>query len=484
MTAALALVEISQKPILGWGTDHFGEAGTMLIPETAEVGAAHNTFLQYWYGLGLLGGIGFLLLFLMPLRQMLRSLKDRPSTDSADAVRLGLACYVLLFIVLNVQPILYNRFVYIPLFVIAGFAVHALDPVKAGEAARGPLWASTGAKYSGHVLIFANKSGEERSHAENDDAGESLTVTVSAAVPAQVRRSTVACHVCSGTDDATYLEARGYRIARCKNCGLWFVNPQPTMEELRKFYATYDEGKLWRNLEERFNRGVRQSIQQVKRTGTVLDVGCGSGDFLRGMKEAGFSVFGIEPSGTGSEYGRETHGVDIYNGLIEEYLTANGSQRFDVITLLNVLEHLADPVRILSQLSQVLVAGGVVAIVVPDARFHDLVGRLRRFVGVSDPYWIEEGNRFLAGFRVPEHLCSFQPRTIASLLRRCGFRVVTMEAAPVIINEGIPRNAAKLLIFCLSRVLHYFTFRRVLIGYSTLVLAEKAASAPSTTLRA
>jgi len=139
MTAALALVEISQKPILGWGTDHFGEAGTMLIPETAEVGAAHNTFLQYWYGLGLLGGIGFLLLFLMPLRQMLRSLKDRPSTDSADAVRLGLACYVLLFVVLNVQPILYNRFVYIPMFVIAGFAVHALDPVKAREAARGPL---------------------------------------------------------------------------------------------------------------------------------------------------------------------------------------------------------------------------------------------------------------------------------------------------------------------------------------------------------
>jgi O-antigen ligase len=139
MTAALALVEISQKPILGWGTDHFGEAGTMLIPETAEVGAAHNTFLQYWYGLGLLGGIGFLLLFLMPLRQMLRSLKDRPSTDSADAVRLGLACYVLLFVVLNVQPILYNRFVYIPMFVIAGFAVQALDPVKAREAARGPL---------------------------------------------------------------------------------------------------------------------------------------------------------------------------------------------------------------------------------------------------------------------------------------------------------------------------------------------------------
>lgn len=293
------------------------------------------------------------------------------------------------------------------------------------------------------------------------------------------RRSTVACHVCSGTDDATYLEARGYRIARCKNCGFWFVNPQPTMEELREFYATYDEGKLWRNLEEGFNRGVRKAIQRVKRTGTVLDVGCGSGDFLRCMKVAGFSPFGIEPSGTGSEYGRGTNGVDIYHGMIEDYLTANGGRRFDVITLLNVLEHLTDPVGILSQLLQVLAADGVVVIVVPDARFHDLVGRLRRFVGVSDPYWIEEGSRFLSGFRVPEHLCSFQPRTIASLLGRCGFRVVAMEAAPVISNEELHRNAAKLLMFWMSQALHYFTFRRVLLGYSTLVLAQKIPSAMS-----
>jgi len=45
------------------------------------------------------------------------------------------------------------------------------------------------------------------------------------------------------------------------------------MEELREFYATNHEGRLWRNLEERFNRGFRKAIQQVKRTGTVLDVG-------------------------------------------------------------------------------------------------------------------------------------------------------------------------------------------------------------------
>ena len=286
-------------------------------------------------------------------------------------------------------------------------------------------------------------------------------------------RSVVACHVCSSTDDTTYIEARGYRIAQCRNCGLWFVNPQPTVEELRQFYATYDDGDQWRNLEERFNRGVRQAILRMNRSGAVLDVGCGSGNFLRCMKEKGFSAFGIEPSGSGSEYARDAHGVDIYRGMIEDYLAANRGRSFDVITLLNVLEHLTDPVRILSQLREVLASDGVLAIVVPDARFHDLIGRFRRFAGISDPYWIEQRKAFLSGFKLPDHLCSFQPRTITSLLKRSGFRVVTMGNAPVVINPGLHRSFAKLMVFWTSQALHFLTLRRVLVGYSTLVLARK-----------
>src|SRR5580704_10671359 len=109
------------------------------------------------------------------------------------------------------------------------------------------------------------------------------TVTVPAST-----RTMVPCHICSSTDHATYMEARGYRIVQCRKCGLWFVNPQPTVEELRQFYTTYDDGVQWRNLEERFNRGVRDAILRIKRFGAILDVGCGSGNFLRCMKEKDF----------------------------------------------------------------------------------------------------------------------------------------------------------------------------------------------------
>jgi SAM-dependent methyltransferase len=298
-------------------------------------------------------------------------------------------------------------------------------------------------------------------------------MAVSHIVIEPAERAMVSCHVCSSTDDRTYIEARGYRIAQCRSCGLWFVNPQPTTKELKEFYAAYDDGEQWRDLEEHFNRGVRRAILRLKQSGAVLDIGCGSGNFLRCMKDKGFSAFGIEPSGSGSDYAREAHGVDIYHGMIEDYLAANRERSFDVVTLLNVLEHLTDPARILLELKQVLSPDGVLAIVVPDARFHDMVGRLRRCVGLSDPYWIEQPQAFLSGFKLPDHLCSFQPRTITLLLQRCGFMVAAMQNAPVVFNPGLHRTAAKLSLSWICRGLHYVTFRRVLVGYSTLVLARK-----------
>jgi SAM-dependent methyltransferase len=291
--------------------------------------------------------------------------------------------------------------------------------------------------------------------------------------PASVTRQTVSCHLCSGADEVTYLEARGYRIAQCRNCGLWFVNPQPTVEELRQFYATYDDGEQWRKAEEHFSRGVRKAIKRIKPSGAVLDVGCGSGNFLRYMKEAGFSVVGIEPSESGSQFARDEHSIEIYHGMIEDYLEAHGARKFDVITLLNVLEHLTRPARTLLQLRQVLVPDGLLALVVPDARFHDLLGRLRRFAGCKDAYWLERPKSFLSGFKLPDHMCSFQPRTIASLLQRCGYRVVGLGNAPVVLNPHFHRNAGKFLVRWVSQLVHHLTFQRVLVGYSTLLLAQR-----------
>ncbi len=293
----------------------------------------------------------------------------------------------------------------------------------------------------------------------------------SAAAPQE--RATVSCHVCSSTRQDTFLEVRGFRVAQCKVCGLWYVNPQPTVEELMRFYVTYDDGDQWRNGEEHFNRGVRDVIVRLKRCGTVLDVGCGSGNFLQCMREVGFSVFGIEPSRTGSGYARSAYGIGTFRGMIEDYLATNPNRTFDVVTLLNVLEHLTQPRETILELRRLISPDGLLIVVVPDARFHALLGGIRRRLGASDPYWLEQPKGFLSGFKFPDHLCSFQPRTISLLLQRCGFRVKSIGNAPVVFNPQFYRNFGKLLVRSVFNTLHHLTLGRVLFGYSTLVVAQE-----------
>jgi O-antigen ligase len=132
LMAAVALSEISQKPILGWGMDHFGEAGTVYLPEAGNYFSAHANVLQYWYAMGVLGAIGYLMLFVLPVKRMLKTLKEKPSDNLEKALKLGISVYLLLFIASNVQPILLNRFFYIPLFLFAGLVAHMPGPARVG----------------------------------------------------------------------------------------------------------------------------------------------------------------------------------------------------------------------------------------------------------------------------------------------------------------------------------------------------------------
>ena len=129
-SAVYTVEEISQKPIIGWGIDHFDEAGLTEVPGTGDIVGVHNTFLKYWHGAGLLGAVGFLAIFALPARRMLQLLKKRPSGSSTDALRLSVSCFLLLFIVSNLGPFDYNRFLYIPLFSFAGFAMTVWCPVE------------------------------------------------------------------------------------------------------------------------------------------------------------------------------------------------------------------------------------------------------------------------------------------------------------------------------------------------------------------
>jgi len=287
-------------------------------------------------------------------------------------------------------------------------------------------------------------------------------------------RPQVSCRACGSLSYEGFLEGHGYRIVTCRDCGLRYVNPQPTAQELRDFYSNFDRETTWRgDGEESFDRGMRKIILRYRRRGSLLDVGSSRGNFLLSMRAAGFDVYGVEPSAKNSEFARSENKIPTYTGTVEDFLAAPHGGPFDVITILNVIEHLREPKTVLCGLRDLLVNDGIVALVVPDARFHAALGRVRSALGFSDPYWMENGKRQLVGFDPPQHLCSFEPRTITQLVETCGFRKIALQSAPVILNRLAWRDLAKTAVRAGSDFLRLVSFGHLVAGYSTAIVARK-----------
>jgi SAM-dependent methyltransferase len=287
-------------------------------------------------------------------------------------------------------------------------------------------------------------------------------------------RETVSCRSCSAPGCTPYLQGRGYTVVRCDDCGLFYVHPQPSLKELEQYYANYDLGSQWRTGEESFNRSVREAILQCKKGGSALDVGSGSGNFLRCLRQAGFQVFGIEPSEEGCSYAQSEHGIETFHGTVEAFVASGPRAEFDVVTVLNVLEHLKKPAEALLHLRQLMRSEGILVVVVPDARLHGLLGETRRRLGFRDPFWMETERHPLVGFDPPHHLTSFEPRTLSKMVARCGFEPVGVRNAPVVFNDERWKNLAKTVLHACSETLYWMSFQRLVLGYSTQIVARKA----------
>jgi 2-polyprenyl-3-methyl-5-hydroxy-6-metoxy-1,4-benzoquinol methylase len=139
-----------------------------------------------------------------------------------------------------------------------------------------------------------------------------------------------------------------------------------------------------------------------------LDVGCAMGSMLEEAKAAGWDPVGVETSEFAARYAAGQTGCPVYAGTLQK--AAFPPESFDVVTLMDVIEHVPFPSDLVNEIHRVLRPNGVVFIVTPN--FASLFVRLygRTAYGV----WPEQ------------HVVYFQPSTIARLLRDVGFaKVIT-----------------------------------------------------------
>ena len=128
-------------------------------------------------------------------------------------------------------------------------------------------------------------------------------------------------------------------------------------------------------------RIVRRILEDtgLRAGGTVLDVGCGTGAFLKSL-EADFDVYGTDTSELAIAYCRKRGLRNVFQCTLDEF--PREDMRFNLITLLDVIEHVDEDVALLKKAGSMLKSGGSIVITVPAYQFlwsrHDEVNRHKR----------------------------------------------------------------------------------------------------------
>jgi 2-polyprenyl-3-methyl-5-hydroxy-6-metoxy-1,4-benzoquinol methylase len=142
----------------------------------------------------------------------------------------------------------------------------------------------------------------------------------------------------------------------------------------------------------------------------VIDIGCGTGEFILFMKQKGWDATGLELSAEAVEIARKM-GLDVHNESVEAF-QPKAEHRFDAVTMFHVLEHIPDPVGFLGRVKGLLSEDGMVVIQVPnDFSELQLIARERL---QCRKWWIA----------VPDHINYFDFKSLNALLARLGFEVV------------------------------------------------------------
>ena len=189
--------------------------------------------------------------------------------------------------------------------------------------------------------------------------------------------------------------------------------------ELRRLMTGGEEAEHERTwLRTTFYTDIFSVLSQYVTGKRILDIGCGNGEFIYFLKENGFETVGIEPSAEAVELAK-SRGLIAYNFTLEdfiEYYKSNSINAFDAITLLNVLEHVPDPVHIIEITKKILNSGGIICIRVPND-FSELQLSAQKQLN-KDPWWIA----------IPDHVNYFNFETLFDFLEKLGFEIIYSQS--------------------------------------------------------
>ena len=229
----------------------------------------------------------------------------------------------------------------------------------------------------------------------------------------------VTCNFCASESYRHLGTELDYGIRECSSCGLVYVSPQPTADEIPAFY---DSMYLDDSPEEVAARGLGYTERQIRgiverrkpEGGQFLDIGCGFGAVLEEMAGRNWELSGIEIGPKAIAHARKrVSTATIFEGTLDEVDFPPGT--FDCITMIAVLEHVKDPKAALERVYGWLSEGGLLVVQVPQVASFI---RLKRHIPAIP-----------IAFEAPRHLFDFSQKTLGQYMDHLGCRATKIEIA-------------------------------------------------------
>ncbi len=225
------------------------------------------------------------------------------------------------------------------------------------------------------------------------------------------------CPICNSSQTNPFLVCKDHTVSRetfnivqCNSCGFKFTNPRPEENKLGDYYKSEDYVSH-SNTKKGFINSTYQMVRKYTllkklqliskyfKTGNILDIGCGTGEFLNTCKHAKWKTTGIEPSPDARKMAIENYGLDVKD---EPEIKNLLPESFDIISMWHVLEHVPKLNERVEDLKRLLKPNGIIIIAVPNCNSLD--------AKIYQENW--------AAYDVPRHLYHFTPKDIESVFKK------------------------------------------------------------------
>lgn len=235
------------------------------------------------------------------------------------------------------------------------------------------------------------------------------------------------CPVCNSTSFSNYLNVEDYtvshkefKIQQCNHCYFLLTNPRPDEASIGEYYESSDYishhddttslmSKVYVSVRD---YTIKKKLEMIggllPKKGTILDIGCGTGNFIQACKQNGWSVSATEPDSEARKTASERVGESVTRSIFDPKLAP---LTFDIITMWHVLEHVHQLNETIGWLRNHLNPGGKIIIAVPNPESYDALK--------YGKYW--------AAYDVPRHLYHFTKNVMKQLMGKHALQVEAIK---------------------------------------------------------